>query len=198
MKKLFKIVIWAGIIFFVIFCGFTALGFWHQNELKKTADAVDKINSVKITLDDVMGKNLPPKPDQALNDSTIAGFDVNNNYIRDDVELAIFEKYPKSAKIRAAMLQYAQALQLEFTKVFNIITLEHVSRRAIDSGFHCVGNWDRIEEVESIVLNTTPRKENWDNLREKYLKDDPIFDGVSFPVPENKEKCDINSNLLPN
>ena len=45
-----------------------------------------------------MGKNLPAQPDQKLNDSTIAGIDENKNGIRDDVELAIFKKYPDNAK----------------------------------------------------------------------------------------------------
>ena len=53
-----------------------------------------------------MGTNLPPQPYEPENDATVAGLDKNNNGIRDDVELAIFAKYPKSAKIRAAELQY--------------------------------------------------------------------------------------------
>ena len=86
---------------------------------EKTAEAVAQIHAQKITLADVMGTTLPPAPDQAENDATVAGIDKNNNGIRDDVELAIFKKYPNSAKIRAAELQYAMALQLMLTKVTN-------------------------------------------------------------------------------
>ena len=69
------------------------------------------------------GEHLPPPPDPAQVDATIEGVDANGNGIRDDVELAIFKKYPNSARIRAAELQYAMALQMYLSKVFNSETL---------------------------------------------------------------------------
>ena len=86
---------------------------------EKTQETVTFINSRKLSIEDVEGKNLPQKPNPSLVDATIAGIDANKNDIRDDVELAIFEKYPYDKKIRSAMLQYAMALQLELTHVFN-------------------------------------------------------------------------------
>lgn len=103
-------------------------GCWREEQAEKTQQKIDFISSKKITINDVNGKNLPPQPNQKLNDSTIAGIDANKNYVRDDVELAIFAKYPNSAKIRAAEIQYAQALQLELTQVFNSSTLVAVIR----------------------------------------------------------------------
>ena len=69
---------------------------------KNTSEQVAKIHATKLTLDDVMGKNLPPsyaeategKPDY---DATVPGIDENKNGIRDDVELAIFKEYPNSS-----------------------------------------------------------------------------------------------------
>ena len=81
--------------------------------------AVERIHARKVTMDMVMGKNLPPAPDAKKNNKTVAGIDVNNNCVRDDVELEIWRRHPESAKIRAAQLQYAQALQSFFTDVFN-------------------------------------------------------------------------------
>ena len=123
LKMVWKIILIAYIICVVYVFVQMAMSIWRMDDRNKTQTAIDFINSQKINLDDVMGKNMPPKPDQMLNDSTIAGIDANNNSIRDDVELAIFAKYPNSAKIRAAELQYAQALQLELTQVFNSETL---------------------------------------------------------------------------
>ena len=37
------------------------------------------------------GYILPPKPDSKINDSTLLGVDSNNNGVRDDVEIKIFE-----------------------------------------------------------------------------------------------------------
>lgn len=81
---------------------------------KNTPEQVAKIHATKLTMDDVIGVNLPPDPG-AETDKTIAGIDANKNGIRDDVELAIFKEYPNSAKTRAVLLQYALALQMEMT-----------------------------------------------------------------------------------
>lgn len=173
----------------------TILGFYRINDREKTQKAVDFINSKRITLFDVYGNNLPPKPDQTLNDSTIAGIDANQNFIRDDVELAIFNKYPNSAKIRAAELQYAQALQLELTQVFDSGTLEEVFRKrshgqsCIAIGFISSVADNRINEVENLVLNINPRKsKQLDGL--KYM--------TTSSVPATREECDISPLLFSN
>ena len=85
---------------------------FHFYNLKKTNEQVAKIHATKLTMDDVIGKSLPPDPG-AEADKTVAGIDANQNGIRDDVELAIFKEYPNSAKTRAVLLQYALALQME-------------------------------------------------------------------------------------
>lgn len=161
MAKISRILKWTGIIILILVVVWLALGWWWMLHKQKIQTAIDFINSKEITLNDVMGKNLPPKPIQVLNDATIAGFDVNNNYIRDDVELAIFEKYPNSARIRAAMLQYAQALQLELTQVFNSQTLipaiqkENLAYKCLGQAVDNVDNSQK--EVENLVLNTEVR-----------------------------------------
>ena len=184
-------------------------GVYRVFQKQETQEAINFINSKKITLDDVMGKNLPPVPDKVLNESTIAGIDMNNNYIRDDVELAIFEKYPNSAKIRAAELQYAQALQLELTKVFSSETLVAVMQKE-DYGFLCIGKTgpdvslnntreemvaglsvvdNRKEEVEDLILNTDLRKKYQSDNLKKYM-----IGYASLPGNE----CDIDTLSLPN
>ena len=85
---------------------------FHFYNLDKTNEQVAKIHNTKLTMDDVLGKNLPQDPGAEV-DKTIAGIDTNKNGIRDDVELAIFKEYPNSAKTRAVLLQYALALQME-------------------------------------------------------------------------------------
>ena len=183
------------VIIVIILCGFLVLGFWSLNEREKTREAIERINARKITLDDVMGKNFPAKPNEEINNATVAGVDSNNNAIRDDVERAIFEKYPNSAKIRAAMLQYAQALQLELTEVFNSETLEEIFRKR-NHGQSCIAQGlvftvtdKRIDEVESLVLNIGIRKDKQlDNL--KYM--------TTYSVPAVEEECDISPLSLPN
>lgn len=53
-------------------------------------------------------KNLPPDPGPA-GDATPAGFDVNGNGIRDDVERYIAAVFPDPPQLRASLMQYAHA-----------------------------------------------------------------------------------------
>lgn len=196
MKKIFKIVLWVAVVFVLLSTAFAAVGFYRVREKEKTAKAISRIEARKITMDDVMGNNLPPKPDQAMNDLTVPGFDVNDNGIRDDVEWAIFEHYPNYAKIRAGMLQYAQALQLELTEVFNSETLVKVLQKERLSGL-CIGEAsnsltvddEREKYVEDLVMNTDLRSNKQKDNLEKYIKTYSSLQGSS---------CDIKLSSLSN
>lgn len=137
--RIFKVLKWA---FFILLAGYVVLVIVrtvHFINLDRTNAQVEKIHSTKLTLDDVMGKNLPPDPGVEA-DKTIQGIDANNNGIRDDVELAIFEEYPNSAKTRAVLLQYALALQMEVIQpIVNTTTVTEVIREQ-SRGFECIGN----------------------------------------------------------
>jgi len=173
-------------------------------EKQKTEEAVLRIHAQKITLDNVMGVNLPPAPDPALVDATVAGIDENQNGVRDDVELAIFEEYPDSAKTRAVLLQYALVRQMELTQeLINPGTVtavaEHSSRADV-----CLteivprGDLEKsieigdgfMEFVETRQLNTSSRKETQKNFYKGNLR--------SFSTPRNEPVCDIDLSALPN
>ncbi|HAT67991.1 MAG: hypothetical protein A2481_03040 [Candidatus Yonathbacteria bacterium RIFOXYC2_FULL_47_9] len=112
MKNFKRIAKWVGLVLVVSFVALFVSRMFHVYNLEKTEEQVAKIHATRLTMDDVMGKSLPPDPG-AEADKTIAGIDANKNGIRDDVELAIFKEYPDSAKTRAVLLQYALALQME-------------------------------------------------------------------------------------
>lgn len=146
-------------------------------EQDRTEEVIAEIQAQRITMEDVMGENLPPAPDPEENNATIAGIDANGNDIRDDVELAIHERYPDNPALRAAMLQYALGLQHELTNVTNsetwVAAVEETSRANIcivRQGPEISGEltqekanevsaitdaWE--EEVESMVHNTDAR-----------------------------------------
>jgi len=192
-NKIFKIIY---IVILALFVMGMVFAFYRAIKVDRTQSAVEFINSQKITLDDVMGKNLPPQPDQKLNDSTVAGIDVNKNGIRDDVELAIFKKHPNSARIRAAELQYAKALQLELTQVFNSETLVAAIIKE-DLAYNCIGNTsadlslsalNMIEkELNDDILNTSLRKNEQLNDLKKYM--------TSYSLPSSSH-CDVELSLL--
>jgi len=158
-------------------------------------------------MDDVIGKNLPPDPG-AEADKTIQGIDTNKNGIRDDVELAIFKTYPDSAKTRAALLQYALALQMESAQeVVNKETVTEVVREQSRADA-CVADtlvprknpessreYSDIEKIDAYInfvkkiqLNTEARKKARTDFVEKI---------GSYSESENKV-CDIDISMLSN
>lgn len=172
-------------------------------EQRKSDETVAFIESRRLTISDVRGDNMPPRPDKELADATLLGVDANNNYIRDDVEWAIFDKYPNDIEVRAAELQYAMALQIFLTNVFTTDTWV-AGAQLTGRGFGCIYDTlpdlptnvtneeasrifaiadDRISEVETLVLNTELRKEQYGTLDEKYI--------TSYGSSD-LEDCDVN------
>lgn len=200
IKKIWGWARWPLAALFALYVGLVVWRLPSFLEEQRSKEVAQEISAKKITLADVMGTNLPPVPNKEKNDSTVEGIDANNNGIRDDVELAIFEKYPNSARVRAAELQYAMALQLYF-KVFSTETwlaavsqdgradsciAETYPRENLSEYLKIVSG--RSKEVEGLVFNTDQRKDAWDNA----------FDyTTSFGIP-NKNLCDVNNSLLKN
>lgn len=137
MKKKFKIPLIVLAALAAVYVVLVIIRMFHFYNLDKTNEQVTKIHNTKLTINDVMGKNLSLDPG-AEADKTIQGVDANKNGIRDDVELAIFKKYPDSAKIRAALLQYALALQMETVQeMVNEETVGEIANKQ-DRAFFCL------------------------------------------------------------
>lgn len=198
VRQSLKIFMWTLLILVGLFIILIVVRFFHSFEVDKTTAQVFKIHSTKLTLEDVMGENLPPDPG-TLADQTVPGIDANKNGIRDDVELAIFNAYPKSAKTRAVLLQYALALQMETVQPFLNTTIATEVVREQSRGFECIGNiiprdnsqkFDEetdllIKFVENIQFNTTERK----NARNSFVEKVRSYSGLD-------RICDIDISKL--
>jgi len=203
VKKGARILKWVMVVFVVLLVA--RLPFYLRNE--NTKEQVAKIHATKLTMDDVMGVNLPPDPG-AEADKTVAGVDANKNGIRDDVELAIFKEYPNSAKTRAVLLQYALVLQMEVTQPFeNTVNVTEVVREE-DRAHSCVADAlvpretpesgrsmtdvkkieNYIRSIESKQFNTKERKFTKSNFYENLRSFGPLDEVV----------CDIDLFTLPN
>lgn len=189
---------WVRWPLYVLVVGYVLLVIYDVQRLfdiDKTNEAVAAIHAQKITLADVQGSNLPPVPDQAENDATVAGIDKNNNGVRDDVELAIFKKYPNSAKIRAAELQYAMTTQLMLTKVYNKETWVAAAQE-VARGNLCIGMTtedfhlylSRYREIDSLEINNSARK----------TAQDKAYDFTTGHGDREGSLCDIDLKTLPN
>ncbi|MFM2414407.1 MAG: hypothetical protein RI911_100 [Candidatus Parcubacteria bacterium] len=110
----------------VLFAAFMAFSFYVWGDDIFDQAHADRIRAIRLTESDVAGEHLPPVPNQAESDATVVGIDANDNLIRDDVELALFTKYPgdEMKRERAAALQYAQAEQLFFMWVIGKLSME--------------------------------------------------------------------------
>ncbi|MEK9161258.1 MAG: hypothetical protein AAB822_00685, partial [Patescibacteria group bacterium] len=84
MKKALKIFLIFLAVVAVIYVILVIIRAFHFYNLDKTNEQVAKIHNTKLTMDDVMGKNLPPDPGLEA-DKTTQGIDANKNGIRDDV-----------------------------------------------------------------------------------------------------------------
>src|SRR3989338_4766908 len=160
----------------VLLIAYAILVVWRipaVGEKERTAETIQFIQSRELTLADARGDNLPPAPDPVLADATIEGIDANNNYIRDDVELAIFEKYPNDLKLRAAMLQYAMTLQLYLTNVFNEETWKAATQWS-DRAYSCISDHSvnlsethsRQRIVENLEFDSESRRQAYKAVEE--------------------------------
>ncbi len=196
---LMKILKWGGL---AILVGYVALVIYRGfvlNGQDKTNEQVAKIHSTKLSLDDVLGKNLPSPP--ANPDATIAGVDANTNGIRDDVELAIFAAYPNSARTRAVLLQYALALQMEFVQpILNKDTVIAVVQEG-GRAHLCVGAiLSRDDMTKYIEQGDTLRsfvETRQVNTKERREREKDFYDKLGSYESLDRV-CDINYSALPN
>jgi hypothetical protein len=193
MLSVWRVARWVILALALGYIAIVIYAYPHDHQEHLDVAAVAKIDSQKITMADVDGSNLPPPPDPSQAEATIAGVDANDNGIRDDVELAIFAEYPTSSatstNIRSAELQYAMALQVQITEVFDPATWEAAAHQ-YDHGFGCLydvssSQYSSFEnEVYALVLNTPSRTKQFNSI-EQY--------GVSYKLSSGPD-CDVSRN----
>lgn len=201
MTKLLSALKWTAIVIVAAFLVIVIIRIPHAYNKIKTDEQVAKIHATKLTMDDVLGKNLPPDPG-AEADKTVVGIDANKNGIRDDVELAIFKEYPNSAKTRAVLLQYAMALQMEMIQpIINTGTVTAVAEDG-DRAYMCIGEITSRNDmtkfievskklhgfVENRQLNTPERK--------KAQKD--FYNGNLGSYGSSVNSCDLGLSAFAN
>ena len=197
LARILKILKWAFLILMGAFIILVIIRIPHAVNKQKTDEQIIKIHNTKLTLDDVMGKNLPPQPGVEA-DKTVQGIDANNNGIRDDVELAIFKEYPNSAKTRAVLLQYALTLQMMVNQPFVNADVATAISEKDSADYDCIGkivpigdgDLEKIDNYKNFVKNTQI------NTKER------IISKLNFEKNirnyELQSGCDIDLVTLPN
>jgi hypothetical protein len=140
--------------------------------------------------------NLPPDPGEA-GKATIEGIDSNNNGIRDDVEIAIYNYAPRpdQEELRAALMQYAKVIQRKLvtspsdqnvvaeTFSYQLRASECISLKSV--------RIDRMEVdlVKKAVLNTSQRDKVDDLFQEKVRSAKTIRSIADDPIPCDYDKA---------
>lgn len=143
---------------------------------------------------------LPPDPGPA-GKATIAGVDSNGNVARDDVERYIAINHQDSAKVRAALMQFAVVAQLRLLDATDKQkSIQHgvESGKAIECMVYITGSvqkeMDLYNELRPVILNTDARNKAYfaynDQLRGQY------FPGT--PDSQAESACMFDPNTLPN
>src|SRR3989344_2219690 len=160
LRRLWRVVRILLAVFVLLVVGFLVFRYFELERIKENEAKAVWILAQRITLADVMGEKLPPEPNPEENNRTLAGIDANTNGIRDDVELAIHRLHPESARILAAQLQYARALQFEMEDVVDSVTLVAAAQMQT-RGYMCISA-------------TTPRV-TFEDSDEEWAEQDRIF-----------------------
>ena len=192
LRQVWRVVRWPIGILAALYVGLVIYELFHLP--KVTAATIAAIQAQHLTMADVDGKHVPPQPDPKLVDATVEGVDANKNGIRDDVELAIFKKYPNDIKIRSAELQYAMDQQMYLTLVINTETWKAAAVQ-LDRGYQCIaGTYPRDDlnklnivtnmrtsEVETLQYNTAARK----------LKREDVSKNITSYGLSDGDYCDV-------
>ncbi len=165
----------------------------------KESSVVEKLITVNATntLPTIDGGDLiPPPPNEELNDSTLKGIDIDNDGVRDDVELWINRTYSDSADIRRALKQNAKNLQrkLDFIddKEASIESTKNALREA-----ECLYHVLNYEMLRASKVSKSLRVIFF-NTRARLIAEDKIstdFNGQSLPERPGKDEnygCSFN------
>ena len=143
------------------------------------------------------GVRLPPEPTPEENNATLAGIDVNDNDVRDDVERAIYTTYP--VKIRQQILmQTARGHQLMLEDPDGVENAVKWQKIITNKRIACRSYLFRKFNVESDIKATRYLKNVMYNNKDRvkrYLKYNHALGGGVYGVEESERvesACEFN------
>jgi len=145
----------------------------------------------------VNGYTLPPEPNKEENEKTLLGIDSNNNGVRDDVERAIYEKFPKEIR-RQQLIQRARSHQSMLAdedaianaqKWENIIaTINIACASYLFDSFNIDFDLEADAYMKNVLYNTKERVFN-------YVRFNHALGGGVYSTPEslvNEHSCEFD------
>ncbi len=159
----------------------------------ESGNQVEKTREVRVVAASEKVIKLPPDPGEA-GKKTLAGIDSNNNGIRDDVEIAIYNRYPDYYEMRKTLEQSARSTQASILAGASgsVVELEAAGKQSSRSADCFVGfistslNMDYTPLaifIENTVVNTEERAK-------AYIKDSAYWSGKIIKGNDDDEPCD--------
>jgi hypothetical protein len=145
----------------------------------------------------INGVRLPPEPNEEENNATLVGIDSNDNGVRDDVERAIYVKYP--TKIRQQVLmQGARGHQLMIADpdgVENAVKWQELlSNNTLACSTYLYRSFNIDFDIESL-RNLSKLLYNTEDRVKKYLRYNHALSGGVYGVEEEEKvegACEFN------
>ena len=141
--------------------------------------------------------------EKTLNDSTLLGIDSNNNGVRDDVEIWIYETYKDKHPIHIDIAMqagraYKQVLETPERAL-------EIHETVVNAPLYCAWYYqhDAEEFGDPVLVDEridAPVKSKYFNTKERsdvYWEYDTLLSGGSYPLPkirEMKKLCDFNTS----
>ena len=152
----------------------------------------------------INGHTLPPEPDPKVNNSTLLGIDSNNNGVRDDVEIWIYQTYKDKHPIYIDIaMQSGRANKLILVHPEKALEIHNEVNKAVycQSYYKYYASYfnDPILIKENAV-NEYFRSKIYFNTRERmdaYNQYDNLLSGGMYTLPsmeEEKKACDFNTS----
>jgi len=149
----------------------------------------------------VNGYVLPPEPNRQVNNSTLLGVDVNDNGVRDDVEIYIVKKYKDHHKIVTEIgFQQARAFQ----KILDN-PLDKELHKGVQDSQECNSYFEEGSEafddpiLIDHLINFKNMQINTKSRVRAYLEHNRQLSGGVYrltPLSESKEKCAFDVDAL--
>ena len=129
--------------------------FWQDFDTPSNFTFVQEIN----------GYELPPKPDETVNNSTLLGIDSNSNGVRDDVERKIIIKYQKPIEIELMMAFAKVDQEVLLSPLTQALYLEKKGSRVINCEMYLLRKGidikDSVGDSEDFTYNTKARAKKY-------------------------------------
>lgn len=196
MQKVLMVLAVAGLLVVVGVCFNGCTGSPSGNSQNNGGNTV--IPSNLTPAQQALVNALPPDPGEA-GKQTLEGIDSDRDGVRDDVQRYIVLNYLDSAKTRAALMQYAKAVQATLPeaddKQASLDNEKEVSG-AMYCLFYIVGNAYESGPVSEMlhkeIVNTQERKSAYDHY------DDQLSGGVFYApqIDQRASFCIFNPNQL--